>query len=153
VEYAANYIFVQNIRYDNRFTLEVNLTEEVLDNSIIPLVFQPIVENSIKHGFRKYNQQLRIAIEEERIGSTEVLIRISDNGMGISLDRAQEVNMALQQFEVKPQPEADDPDTDSGIGLRNIAERIKLKYGERYYLRICANPEMGTIVEMLIPIQ
>lgn len=151
VEYAANYIFLQNIRYDNRFTLEVHLSDQVLDTPIVPLAFQPIVENSIKHGFRGYSKHLHIRIEEVRMEPNDVLIRILDNGTALSEDRVQEINFILQQAADAGghNPDLDDQD---GIGLRNIAERLKLQYGERYYLKISSVREKGTVVEMLIPL-
>lgn len=154
VEYAVNYIYLQNIRYDNRFTLEIRLSDEVLNTPIIPLVFQPVVENSIKHGFRNYDKRLNILIEEIRMDSSDVLIRIADNGISISPEKAQEINTLLQQAEAGfHDPDTEDPDVDSGIGLRNIAERLKLQYGDRYYLKIGAERGAGTVVELLIPLQ
>ncbi|GGD60684.1 histidine kinase [Paenibacillus nasutitermitis] len=153
VEYAANYIYLQNIRYDNRFTLEIRLSEEVLNTPIIPLVFQPVVENSIKHGFQNYDKRLHILIEEIRLDSSDALIRITDNGISISQGKAREINAILQHAETSfHDPDPEDRDTDSGIGLRNIAERLKLQYGERYYLKISEERGAGTVVELLIPL-
>ena len=153
VEYAANYIFLQNIRYDNRFTLEVSLSEQVLNTSIIPLVFQPIVENSIKHGFRDYNTHLHIKIEEILLETNDVLIRITDNGATLSKEHADEINYLLQQTNASElRPDRIEQETDSGIGLMNIAERLRLQYGEQYYLKIRSEGNLGTVVEMLIPL-
>ena len=63
LEYTGNYLQLQNIRFDDMFTLSVNMPDEMLECSIIPLVFQPIVENSINHGFAGYSQALCINIE------------------------------------------------------------------------------------------
>ncbi|QMV43986.1 cache domain-containing sensor histidine kinase [Cohnella cholangitidis] len=153
VEYASNYIFLQNIRYEDRFVLEIELSEEVLNAPIIPLVFQPIVENSIKHGFRDYATRLHIRIEERRIGN-DVLIRIMDNGMSLTPERAQEINRMLHRADAGwLQSETDPDDADTGIGLRNISERLKLQYGERYFLNIGVEQGNGTVVEMLIPLR
>jgi len=154
VEYAVNYLYLQNIRYDNRFTLDVRLSDEVLDTPIIPLVFQPLVENSIKHGFRDYDKHLHMVIEEERVGPADVLIRIADNGAALSGEEVQEINELLQQADYGSYHTAEDErDTESGIGLRNIAERIKLQYGDRYGLTIAVAPGTGMVVEMRIPLR
>ncbi|WP_138750770.1 sensor histidine kinase [Paenibacillus sinopodophylli] len=154
VEYAANYIFLQNIRYDNRFKLDVQLSERVMESPVIPLVFQPIVENSIKHGFRNYNSELLIRIEEEFVGFDEVRIRIIDNGGGLTEQKAREIDYMLQKVDTSGMvtDDQEEESSDSGIGLRNITERLKLQYGERYYLRLDVQPGVGTVVEMLIPL-
>lgn len=154
VEYAANYIFLQNIRYDNRFTLDVRLSERVLNTSIIPLVFQPIVENSIKHGFKDYNTKLHIRIEEVLIEPKEVLIRIVNNGTILPKEKLQEINYLLRKTTYSVQhTDTVNQESESGIGLQNIAERLKLQYGERYYLKISSDCNNGTVVEMLVPLQ
>ncbi|MDQ8735607.1 histidine kinase [Paenibacillus sp. LHD-38] len=152
VEYAANYLYLQNIRYDNRFTLEVNLSDQVLDTQIIPISFQPIVENCIKHGFQDYSKSLIIKIEESRIPPNDVLIRIVDNGKVLSDEKMRKINAILQQDVDAGANAIVDLDTIQGIGLRNIAERIKMQYGERYYIKI-GSEGTGTYVELLIPLQ
>lgn len=154
VEYAANFLFLQNIRYDNRFMLEVRLSDKVMDSSIIPLVFQPIIENSIKHGFRDYSNQLHITIEDELTLSGDVLIRITDDGFSMTAEKAKRINELLHQSELgATHLITDDPDAESGIGLCNIAERLRLQYGDAYCLRVRIDEEKGTVVEMLIPLQ
>ncbi len=153
VEYAANYLFLQNIRYDNRFTLEVNLSDQVLDAQIIPISFQPIVENSIKHGFRDYSKPLIIKIEESRITPNDVLIRIVDNGKVLTDEKIRQINANLHQAVDVGASAFVDADTLEGIGLRNIAERLKIQYGEHYYIRIGSEEGTGTFVELLIPLQ
>lgn len=60
VEYAMTYLRLQNIRYDDRFTMDVNLSEKVLNLRMIPLVLQPLLENSITHGYRSHESRLHI---------------------------------------------------------------------------------------------
>ncbi|AIQ70291.1 cache domain-containing sensor histidine kinase [Paenibacillus graminis] len=154
VEYAANFLFLQNIRYDNRFVLDVRLSDRVLDTSIIPLVFQPIIENSIKHGFHNYESQLHITIEEELTESGDVLIRITDDGFSMTADKALEINELLCLSDSGGMYQStDEGNADGGIGLYNIAERLRLQYGETYVLRVRSDEEAGTVVEMRIPLQ
>ncbi|CAH1195606.1 hypothetical protein PAECIP111892_02073 [Paenibacillus auburnensis] len=152
LEYTANYLQLQNIRFDNSFRLELNLPDEMLECSIIPLVFQPIVENSINHGFEDYSRIMTITIEGRWTEQGEMLFRITDDGAGMSLDKRAQLLAALDGAEshkykledVNEQPE-------KGLGLQNIAERIKLHYGDRYYLTIVAGIQDGTSIEILIP--
>lgn len=152
LEYAANYVQLQNIRFDDKFRLQIRIPEEMQQCSIIPLVFQPIVENSINHGFTDYSKEMNIGIEGFWTKEGEILIRIKDDGAGISEDKRKELHALLEAAgSDKYKLETTDDPAGKGLGLKNIAERIKLHYGERYYLTIRPGPEKGTTVEILIP--
>ncbi|MBB6694841.1 sensor histidine kinase, partial [Cohnella xylanilytica] len=152
LEYTIHYLQLQNIRFDNNFRLHVRIPDELQDCGIIPLVFQPIVENSINHGFEDYGRIMRIEIEGIRTAEGDLLIRIRDDGIGMSSDKQAELQELLQGAEAKKHKlEPTDESAGSGLGLLNIAERIKLQYGDRYYLRLVPAIRDGTTIEMLIP--
>ncbi|MCU6798157.1 sensor histidine kinase [Paenibacillus sp. WQ 127069] len=152
LEYTTNYVQLQNIRFDNKFRLDIRIAEEMLQCSIIPLVFQPIVENSINHGFQDYGRTMNIEIEGVWTEDEEILIRITDDGVGMTLDKQEELHALLGGADSdKYKLEKMDEPEGKGLGLKNIAERIKLHYGERYYLSIHPGVENGTTVEILIP--
>lgn len=150
--YTANYMQLQNIRFDNMFSLSVRIPEEIQNCTIIPLVFQPIVENSINHGFMDYSHPISIVIEGDSTDEGEIIIRIRDNGAGISLEKQDELLAMLEHAELdKYKLEEDNESENSGLGLKNIAERIKLHYGDKYYLTIRSGRNRGTMVEICIP--
>ncbi|WP_235599417.1 cache domain-containing sensor histidine kinase [Paenibacillus amylolyticus] len=152
LEYTGNYLQLQNIRFDDMFTLAVNMPDEMLECSIIPLVFQPIVENSIHHGFAGYSQALCIKIEGSWTEHGEILIRISDNGTGMSPEKWTELNSLLEQAASNRYSlENQDDIGENGLGLTNIAERIKLHYGDSYYIKVLSGIENGTTIEIRIP--
>ncbi|WP_248930660.1 cache domain-containing sensor histidine kinase [Paenibacillus hamazuiensis] len=152
VEYTVNYLKLQNIRFGDKFRLHVRIPEEMQRCSIIPIVFQPIVENSINHGFQDYNRMLNIVIEGLWTEEGWILIRISDDGTGISAEKHKELALNLEEAELdKYKLESDDDLKEKGLGLKNIAERIKIHYGERYYLKVLPDYGNGTTVELLIP--
>ncbi|WP_255247811.1 cache domain-containing sensor histidine kinase [Paenibacillus sp. 7523-1] len=152
LEYTGNYLQLQNIRFDDMFTLSVNMPDDMLECSIIPLVFQPIVENSINHGFAGYSQALCIKIEGSWTENGEVLIRISDNGSGMSSEKWTELNSLLEQAASNRYSlENQDDLEENGLGLTNIAERIKLHYGDSYYIKVLSGIENGTTIEIRIP--
>lgn len=152
LEYTANYLKLQNIRFDHSFRLDVRIPDDMLPCSIIPLVFQPIVENSINHGFESYNRTLNIAIEGFWKNEEEILIRITDDGVGIPAGKRTELLESLEHADAdKRKLEQSDEPESGGLGLKNIAERMKLHYGERYGLTIRPSAERGTVVELLFP--
>lgn len=152
LEYTTNYLQLQNIRFDNSFKLHVDMPEDMLECSIIPLIFQPIVENSINHGFANYSRPMEITIAGRWTDENKLLIRISDNGLGMSPQKYTELSSLLKVVEPhKYELEQPDGLGGKGLGLVNIAERIKLQYGERYYLIILPATDIGTTVEILVP--
>ncbi|BFT70060.1 histidine kinase [Paenibacillus sp. P36] len=152
IDYTINYLQLQNIRFDNSFQLDVRIPEEMQTCSILPLIFQPIVENSIIHGFKGYEGNMHIVIEGTWTADGEILIRIMDDGMGISQDK-QETLSAILEDAASDKYKLDELDASEGggLGVKNIAERIKLQYGDLYYLTIQSDESRGTTVEILIP--
>nr|WP_270884302.1 sensor histidine kinase [Paenibacillus aestuarii] len=152
LDYTINYLKLQNIRFDNRFRLDIRLTDEMLACSIIPLVFQPIVENSISHGFVDYNQSMNIVIDGSWTEDEGILIRIIDDGIGMAQDKQEELFTLIEEAETaKFKMEPTEESAGKGLGLKNIAERIKLHYGDRYYLNVASGQAKGTTIEIHIP--
>ncbi|WNS40780.1 histidine kinase [Paenibacillus sp. MMS20-IR301] len=152
LEYTANYLKLQNIRYDNHFNMEIRLSKEMQRCHLIPLVFQPIVENSIIHGFEDYSTPMNIVIEGRWAAEGGIVIRISDDGCGMSRVKQEELQGILEdansdKFKLDQTKEL----IGKGLGLKNIAERIKLNYGDPYYLAIVPSDERGTIIELYLP--
>ncbi len=154
LEYAENYIRLQNIRFNDRFSLEVRLAEAIRNSRIIALVFQPIIENSIVHGFRGDDTSLAIIIEGEITKENDIVIRVRDNGIGMSAEKTAEMNKLLMEAESdKLKLDLKGENAEESIGLKNIAERIKLHYGDDYYLRVVSSNGSGTVIELKIPQQ
>ena len=95
------------------------------------MILQPLVENSIKHGFSRKVGGGRIILRSVR-QNAHAIIEVEDDGMGMSEER---MNTAL---------------TD-GIGLSNVNERLSVIYGAAYRVRITSVPGLGTIIRLEIP--
>ncbi|WP_127588305.1 cache domain-containing sensor histidine kinase [Paenibacillus koleovorans] len=144
LHYIELYTHLQNIRYNGLFSLTVELEDRLRHVPLISLVFQPIIENSIVHGFWDDTQPNTIVIRAtERSDAT--VITIIDNGAGMNVERLQAVRRSLESV----------PSTDtaegSSIGLRNVHERLRLHYGVNYGLTIDSTEGQGTIVSISIP--
>lgn len=152
VAYAENYIKLQNMRFHDSFFLEVKLEEKLLEAPIISMVLQPIIENSIEHGLRERGMPLHIVVKGEFTGNEDILIQICDDGKGISPDCMDEINNRISMAESdKLKLEQKEEERKTGIGLKNITERIKLYYGDKYYLRVLKSGKEGTVIEICIP--
>lgn len=144
IDFIENYIALQNVRFKNRFILQTEIDFKVLGTPIIRFVFQPIIENSIIHGFKNKNQDWIIQIKGRRQDEGNIVLQFTDNGVGIDHDKLMKLNSVLDA------PPSIKPEASLGIGLQNIKDRIKLQYGNEYYLRVRSG-EGFTTVEIMIP--
>ncbi len=120
LDYIDHFLEIYKKRYVDRFTYEI-ISEEQLGEYLIPkMIFQPLVENSIRHGFAEVRHGGRIKIEVDyREGF--LLVRIEDNGCGVSTERLLELRKGIEN-----------PSEHAGreIGLLNVHRRIRLQCGE-----------------------
>lgn len=145
LEYVKNYLELQNIRYENRFHLNSDLNEEVLKLPIIKLTFQPIIENSIIHGFLEHDLEYHIHISSQ-LEHDFLTIIISDDGAGMTEERLQKVRSILASAGSNKQ-------SSISIGLLNVQERLVLNYGEACGLSIDSSEQWGTEVRIKITIK
>lgn len=154
VSYVEMYLFLQNIRFPKSFELRNHIPDLILDTPVISMILQPIIENCIEHGFRGRGTVLQIDLLGTFSEDKDIILQIRDNGKSMEKSRLIEMNDIISNAEtdkLKIGPIADDMKT--GIGLKSIAERIKLYYGNVYYLMIKEASPAGTVVELCIPSQ
>jgi len=144
LEHVKNYLDIQKLRFGDRFDDEI-IIEDGIDTSsifILPLLLQPVVENSIIHGLDDSESGGLITIRILIIDKNYV-IYISDNGKGMEEDdllRLKE-NIKIKNVSKK-----------NSIGLYNINQRLSLAYGPEYELEIESKPNEGSTIIIRIPI-
>lgn len=142
-----NYFKLIEVRFDNRFELEIDIPEELLELSVPQLILQPAVENAIKHGLRPKSGEGKIAIyAKEEKGNLE--ITVMDNGIGMNEENLKNLQDSLDDPEFGRRTD----NTWESIGIKNVYNRIKLIYGDEYGLMIDSYEEIGTIVKYMLPI-
>ena len=140
--YLESYMHLNNLRYNNKFLLENKIASKYEHMGIMKFVLQPIVENSVIHGFRTKYTLCKIVLSLERREQGAAVI-IEDNGAGIGSLRVDDILG----------PGAREHGADSiGLGLNNVDKRIKLKYGEQYGLKLIPL-DAGLRVEILLPFE
>jgi len=137
--YITNYLMIQKCRFTNRFLYEVHIDEQAMGCYIPRLVMQPLIENSLKHGFAgKVSLSLYI---RGRINNGNLVIEISDNGCGIQQEELHTLKLLLE-CEVNESRHH---------GLYNVHRRIKLMYGVAYGLQIDNCEDGGTYIRLTLP--
>lgn len=139
ISHVQNYIELQNFRFGSDIRLEAALPKDILESRLPKITLQPLVENSIQHGFLVKEDRRDCEIElygwrEEKA----LVLMLKDNGVGMS---GEEVRGIL----TRP------PSSDlHGFGIRNIHERLKLYCGESFGLTYESVPGEGTVVYIRI---
>lgn len=149
-----NYIVIQRYRFNNRFSLEIDIDEEdeVAYDYLIPrLIIQPVVENSIYHGLEDMMEGGKVTIEVI-VTDCKLVLTISDNGKGMDGRALRELNEKIHAGDLYA-GNANAKNVHTGIALPNIHKRIQLLFGGQYGLNVYSTPGQGTDVEITVPAQ
>lgn len=141
LRHIRNYLLIQRLRFGERLCYEIQAQEELLECSTLKFILQPIVENSIRYAMEpmECSYLLRITV---RAQGEDVLIEIADNGPGIERERLERLRRFLEN---------EGEQGDFGIGMKNIAQRLRLHFPGPYGLTIDSGEGMGTTVCLLFP--
>ena len=124
MDYAFNYFNIINLRRDNPITVCYDLPDDILKLPVLKMVFQPILENIIKHAFK--NKADGIVNISGYTENNYVTIVISDNGAGMDEETLQTQRRMLQEDFEKSKSNA----SDGGIGIMNVHNRLRLYYDD-----------------------
>jgi two-component system, sensor histidine kinase YesM len=138
IENIKNYERIQKYRYGDTFNIQYQIQEKTLDCKIIKFILQPLVENAIFHGINDCQGEGEIKITS-KIQNNDLIIEVEDNGIGMDLENW--VNESAKGKKMH-----------TGIGLKNIDERIKLYFGDSYGIQLFSELEAGTIVKLTLPL-
>lgn len=147
LSHVYDYVTIQQIRFDNRFHLEINMDEAFKKEQVLKLILQPLVENALYHGLKYCSCGDKIAITG-KLHDTYLILHVRDNGCGIDAKALAKLQQSLQ--EEASFTELGQRNKQS-IGLKNIHSRIVLYYGEGYGLTITSSENQYTDVQIKIP--
>lgn len=137
------YLHIQKMRFSENLNYGIQMEDEILEKQIPKLILQPFVENAVVHGFERGGESCLIMVEGKRDGDW-LLFTIKDNGVGMSREQIEGI------WEV--------PDTKRYAGqrigryaIKNVRERLALKYHDEFELEIESAKGIGTCVTIRIP--
>ena len=137
--FVEDYVRIQKIRFEERLEFIMEIPEYFALCRIPRLTLQPIVENSIIHNLEKYSRVCRITLTAKPCGDN-LQIQVEDNGIGFDLCRIQAV--LIDQTEA----------ANMGIGLKNIDQRLKMSFGDKYGILVENRVPKGARITICLPL-
>ncbi|MDE6203437.1 MAG: histidine kinase [Lachnospiraceae bacterium] len=144
LEYIRNYLSLINLRFDYEIYLSVNMPDSILMQKIPKMSLQPVVENAIYHGIEQMAEDTNIYMKGI-VDGEDCIIEITDAGRGMS-----EAEVEDLYKKINGELEASGG-SGNGIGLKNVQDRIKINFGERYGIEIASKLGCYTKIMIRIP--
>ncbi len=147
IEHVASYLAIQKMRYRDILDYQIDVPDTVRDAVMLKLTLQPLVENALYHGIKNKRSGGAIVVRGRQLEGGLLQIQVEDNGIGMTRERLTEIRALLG-------PEVGDSiASESGYGINNVNQRIKLYYGREYGLSIESEYLHGTCVSLVLPLQ
>ncbi|MNZ62038.1 Sensor histidine kinase YehU [compost metagenome] len=135
LEQVKLYLEIQRVKYADGFEVHFDIEPDILQVTIIKLILQPFVENIFKHAW--FGETIAIRITGKRLGD-RIELKVIDNGIGMRPDTLRKMRLSSSDS--------------NSYGLRNVEERIKLRYGSDFGIHIGSYFGAGTTVQIILPV-
>lgn len=146
LEYIRNYLSLINLRFDYEIYLSVNMPDIILRQKIPKMSLQPVVENAIYHGIEQMAEDTNIYMKGI-VDGEDCIIEITDAGRGMSDKEVEELYKKINgELEASG-------GSGNGIGLKNVQDRIKINFGEKYGIEIASKLGCYTKIMIRIPME
>lgn len=140
MDYLQKYMQIINVKYENKIILDIKIDDDTKNLFILKLSLQPLLENSVYHGFSDKSENCMICVTAKK-EEENLKITVSDNGRGITKEKLSDIRAKMNKINIEHK---------ANIGLTNTNQRMKLIFGNSYGCSITSD-EKGTTVEMLLP--
>ncbi len=141
IDISKMYLSLFKVRYKHKLNFQFHVEEELYDQKIQKLLFQPMIENYIVHGFDLTRDNNLISVDISKSGY-DMVVYITDNGHGIEEDKLVEIRKRMNNNTEKL----------DHIGLINVNRRMKILYGEKYGIEIDSKRHFGTSIKFTVPL-
>lgn len=142
IEHVRHYLNIQKFRFEDKFEYEIEFAESLKYYMTQKLIVQPIVENALYHAIEPMEHKGYIMIKAHE-SDHDILIDVIDNGLGF--DEATLLN--LWKTDTADQKKY----RNSGVGLKNVHDRLVIRFGSPYGILICSSPGYGSTIRIRLP--
>lgn len=147
IEHIESYLAIQKMRYRDILDYRIDMPDDLRDGQMLKLTLQPLVENALYHGIKNKRNGGMIIVRGRRLAGDLLQIQIEDNGIGMMQEQMAQTRALLAT------PSDNAVIGETGYGINNVNQRIKLYYGQQYGLAIESEYRRGTCVSLVIPLQ
>ena len=148
IRHIESYLKIQKFRYDDILEYSIEIEDSLYDMRILKLLLQPLVENALYHGikYKREGGSIRIRGYEK---DNNIILEVIDNGVGMDENKLNKIKTLIENTSLE---NSDIIRTvGDSFGLYNVAERIRLYYGNEYGLDIVSRENVGTTVTIILP--
>lgn len=139
LRHAESYLIIQSFRYSGRFTYSFNVDKSLEDCFCNKITIQPLIENALYHGIADMDDgEIKITVKRAEDDPEDILITVADNGVGMTEEQCAAVLAKERSDSV-------------GIGVKNVNDRLRIYFGEKYGISIKSELDEGTEVTVRIP--
>ena len=150
IRHIENYLKIQKFRYEDILEYSIDIEDNLFDIRILKLLLQPIVENALYHGIKYKRSGGKISVKGYR-KDEHIILQVIDNGIGMETKKLESLKNIIKNEYI------DEIDmvksSKESFGLYNVAERIRLYYGNEYGLNIDSTENIGTTVSIILPVE
>jgi two-component system sensor histidine kinase YesM len=140
--HVVNYLAIQKMRYSAILEYEIDIAEDILQESMLKILLQPLVENAIYHGIKKTRRGGLITLKGESQGN-HLVFTVEDNGLGMEKEELERLRENLSHY--------DESNPEMGFGLYNVFRRIQLYYEIDNGLTVESEYNKGSKVALRLP--
>lgn len=140
LQHAQSYLIIQSYRYRNQFKYSFDVDASLENFLCNKITIQPLIENAIYHGIDRMvdEGEIRIAVKQAENAPDDILITVADNGVGMTAEQCRKILLKERS-------------DSSGIGVKNVNDRLKIYFGDDYGITIESELDVGTVVTVRIP--
>lgn len=147
IEHVESYLAIQKVRYRDILDYRIEVPDNLREGKILKLTLQPLVENALYHGIKNKRNGGTIIVRAQQFNDELLQIQIEDNGIGMTQERLAQLRELLKN------DSDEEVSSESGYGVNNVNQRIKLYYGKAYGLTIESEYMQGACVSVIIPVE
>ncbi len=140
INHVSNYLIIQSFRYKSQFTYSFDIDESLEDYLCNKITLQPLVENAIYHGIDRLvdEGEIKITVKQAEDDENDILMTVADNGVGMTEEQCRKI-LSKERSD------------SSGIGVKNVNDRLRIYFGEKYGLTIKSELDFGTEITVRLP--
>ncbi len=136
--FTDDYLDIEVVRFGDKLRVVKEIAENTLDVVVPSMLLQPLIENSIKHGLEPRISGGTVTLRS-RLEGDQLIVEVEDDGVGMEPGRV-----------VTPPPGGLVRES-SGIGMKNVRERMEVLYGDGAVVEVVSRPGRGTKVRLVMP--